>query len=125
LCVFNVNEAYVWINQIMNWSSALQYCRTNYSDLVSIRNDSENEMLKNKAQGSPFWIGLFNNPWKWSDGGISTLQIWNLYFCIWEANEICGLNTWFGNWMEFPCSSPYSFFCSNSKNLLKTYLWLQ
>ncbi|MBN3291764.1 MRC1 protein, partial [Polypterus senegalus] len=121
----NVNEAYVWINQIMNWSSALQYCQTNYTDLVSIRNDSENEMLKNKAQGSPFWIGLFNNPWKWSDGGISTLQIWNLYFWIWEADEICGLATSFGKWLEIPCSTPYSFFCSNSKNLLKTYLWLQ
>ncbi|KAK1150953.1 secretory phospholipase A2 receptor-like [Acipenser oxyrinchus oxyrinchus] len=29
----------------------------------------ENEEIVKKAQGKPFWIGLFNEPWKWSHQG--------------------------------------------------------
>ncbi|KAK1140616.1 C-type lectin domain family 4 member G-like, partial [Acipenser oxyrinchus oxyrinchus] len=57
---------------------ATQYCREHHTDLVSIKNASENEEIVKKAQGKPFWIGLFNEPWKWSHQGDNyTFHYWN------------------------------------------------
>uniref|UniRef100_A0A8C4RTV0 C-type lectin domain-containing protein n=1 Tax=Erpetoichthys calabaricus TaxID=27687 RepID=A0A8C4RTV0_ERPCA len=53
--IINISERYVWINSRMNWSSTQNYCQVNYTDLGSIRNESENQEIMEKAQGSPFW----------------------------------------------------------------------
>ncbi|MGH0155944.1 UNVERIFIED_CONTAM: hypothetical protein FKN15_058924, partial [Acipenser sinensis] len=65
----NITERYILIEERKTWTEAQQYCREHHTDLVSIKNASENEDLVKKAQVKPFWIGLFNNPWKWSHQG--------------------------------------------------------
>ncbi|KAK1153205.1 snaclec coagulation factor IX/factor X-binding protein subunit B3-like, partial [Acipenser oxyrinchus oxyrinchus] len=65
----NITGRYTLIEQLKTWTEAQQYCREHHTDLVSIKNASENEDLVKKAQGKPFWIGLFNEPWKWSHQG--------------------------------------------------------
>ncbi|XP_041081665.1 C-type mannose receptor 2-like [Polyodon spathula] len=57
------------VEELKNWTEAQQYCREHHTDLVSIKSASENEDLVKKAQGKPFWIGLYNNLWKWSHLG--------------------------------------------------------
>uniref|UniRef100_A0A8C4TBP1 C-type lectin domain-containing protein n=1 Tax=Erpetoichthys calabaricus TaxID=27687 RepID=A0A8C4TBP1_ERPCA len=122
------SERYVWINERMNWSSAQNYCRVNYNNLVSIRNESENQEIMKKAQGSPFWIGLFNHPWKWSDGGTSTFQTSNNYWCQfgynWEGQELCVIGTQDGEWGEIDCTWSSPFFCHKSKALLNLFYCL-
>ncbi|MGH0162465.1 UNVERIFIED_CONTAM: hypothetical protein FKN15_053333 [Acipenser sinensis] len=65
----NITERYTLIEELKTWTAAQQYCREHHTDLVSIKNASENEEIVKKAQGKPFWIGLFNEPWKWSHQG--------------------------------------------------------
>ncbi|MGH0171838.1 UNVERIFIED_CONTAM: hypothetical protein FKN15_061986 [Acipenser sinensis] len=72
-----ITERYTLIEELKNWTEAQQYCREHHTDLVSIKNASENEDLVKKAQGKPFWIGLFNEPWKWSHQGDNyTFHYW-------------------------------------------------
>ncbi|MGH0175324.1 UNVERIFIED_CONTAM: hypothetical protein FKN15_070258 [Acipenser sinensis] len=77
----NITERYTLIEELKTWTEAQQYCREHHTDLVSIKSASENEDLVKKAQGKPFWIGLFNNPWKWSR------QSYNYIFHNWDNEE--------------------------------------
>ncbi|XP_051788958.1 macrophage mannose receptor 1-like isoform X4 [Erpetoichthys calabaricus] len=111
----NISERYSWINLYMTWNKAQQYCRVNYTDLVSIRNESENMEIMKKAQSNPFWIGLFNDPWKWSDGGQSKFKKWsNQEPNNWSLNEEC-VEIWpNGTWNDADCSLQKPFICSQS-----------
>ncbi|XP_039623895.1 macrophage mannose receptor 1-like [Polypterus senegalus] len=111
----NISERYSWINLYMTWNKAQQYCRVNYTDLVSIRDESEKMEIMNKAQSNPFWIGLFNDPWKWSDGGQSKFKKWsNQEPNKWSLNEEC-VEIWpNGTWNDADCSLQKPFICSQS-----------
>ncbi|XP_039623887.1 secretory phospholipase A2 receptor-like [Polypterus senegalus] len=114
----NMNRSYFWINESMSWSSAQNYCQVNYTDLVSIRDESENQKIMKTAQGFNFWIGLFNNQWKWSDGRNLTFQNWDQNCQGHDKSEQCGFITSFGKWSAYPCSTLWFFFCINSKAVL-------
>ncbi|XP_058866642.1 macrophage mannose receptor 1-like [Acipenser ruthenus] len=109
----NITERYTLIEVLKTWTEAQQYCREHHTDLVSIKDASKNEDLVKKAQGTPFWIGLFNEPWKWSHQGDSyTFQTWasgdpdNR-----GGNENCVVMGRTGGWCDTACNSQYPFFC--------------
>lgn len=70
---------YFLIEQNMTWYKAQSYCRENYTDLVSIRNEGQKEEVKNEEMNSttPYWIGLLYDDWEWSDGGRSAYRNWS------------------------------------------------
>uniref|UniRef100_A0A4W5MEX0 C-type lectin domain-containing protein n=1 Tax=Hucho hucho TaxID=62062 RepID=A0A4W5MEX0_9TELE len=76
------------IEQNMTWYKAQSYCRKNYTDLVSIRNEGQKEEVKNKGTNSttPYWIGLLYDDWEWSDGGRSAYRNWSTAFV---TNKYC------------------------------------
>ncbi|XP_058867979.1 macrophage mannose receptor 1-like [Acipenser ruthenus] len=109
----NITERYTLIEELKTWTEAQQYCREHHTDLVSIKNASENEELVKKAQGKPFWIGLFNEPWKWSHQGDNyTFHNWN----YWEpdnggGDENCVMMSKTGEWIDYGCNIQLPFFC--------------
>ncbi|XP_060754423.1 macrophage mannose receptor 1-like [Neoarius graeffei] len=73
-------DRYILINEKKTWSDAQIYCRENHTDLVSVRNQTENEEIRGKIQSSGddrVWIGLFHNSWKWSDQSKSSFRYWS------------------------------------------------
>ncbi|KAJ3591241.1 hypothetical protein NHX12_009187 [Muraenolepis orangiensis] len=61
----------------MNVIAAREYCRTHHTDLVSIRNPEENQLVREVADGHEiYWIGLFRDSWIWSDGRYSSFRFW-------------------------------------------------
>ncbi|XP_073721757.1 putative C-type lectin domain family 20 member A isoform X1 [Misgurnus anguillicaudatus] len=98
-----------------NWYDAQSYCRQYHTDLATIQNSTENNLLK-KLMGNygRAWIGLYRDSWKWSDGTNV-----NNYPITWMSGEpnIVGLNPSCG--VERPgavisdeiCSDPHSFIC--------------
>ncbi|MGH0144631.1 UNVERIFIED_CONTAM: hypothetical protein FKN15_003712 [Acipenser sinensis] len=120
----NITERYTLISTLKTWPDAQQYCRQHHADLVSIKSTSENEDIKKKAPASPFWIGLFNNPWKWTDEENSTFQKWD----IGEPDNMLGNENCTmmyhtqGQWRDAPCSQRYFFFCyEETSNITERY----
>ncbi|XP_058864851.1 macrophage mannose receptor 1-like [Acipenser ruthenus] len=109
----NITERYTLIEVLKTWTEAQQYCRENHTDLVSIKNASENENLVKKAQGKPFWIGLFNEPWKWSHQGDSyTFHNWsNKQPNNFDNKQKCVAMKNSGEWNDLNCKAQYPFFC--------------
>uniref|UniRef100_A0A8C7WUC6 C-type lectin domain-containing protein n=1 Tax=Oryzias sinensis TaxID=183150 RepID=A0A8C7WUC6_9TELE len=116
---------YVFINQAMSWSSAQQYCRKNYKDLAMIENQEENTEAQNaKPSNNVVWIGLYREPWTWSDGSRSSFRNWlpttglnnvdKNQHCITEnpqhqwADEFCNIPWLFLvlDWTDSPAGGP-------------------
>ncbi|MGH0154365.1 UNVERIFIED_CONTAM: hypothetical protein FKN15_026930 [Acipenser sinensis] len=109
----NITERYTLIEELKSWTEAQQYCREHHTDLVSINSASENEDLVKKAQGKPFWIGLFNNLWKWSHQGDNyTFHNWsNGQQDDYQGKEKCVVMLKDGKWADIDCKSHRSFIC--------------
>ncbi|XP_034024866.1 secretory phospholipase A2 receptor-like [Thalassophryne amazonica] len=67
---------FVLVQQPKNWTSAQTYCRENFFDLATVRNETENEKLIELSRIS--WIGLFTSlNTSWSDGSKSSFTNWD------------------------------------------------
>ncbi|XP_058873423.1 macrophage mannose receptor 1-like isoform X2 [Acipenser ruthenus] len=108
-----ITERYTLIEELKTWTEAQQYCREHHTDLVSIKSASENEEIVKKAQGKTFWIGLFNEPWKWSHQGDNyTFHNWNYWEPNnWRGDDNCVAMSNTGEWFDYGCNSWISFFC--------------
>ncbi|XP_058495179.1 P-selectin-like [Solea solea] len=79
---------YHYSNNTMNWTQARQYCQTNFTDMVVIQSQKENDyivsLLPNKTKSPYYWIGITKKHIK---------EIWT-----WLGNN----STWIGNasWAE-------------------------
>ncbi|MBN3309569.1 MRC1 protein, partial [Amia calva] len=101
----NTSQKNTLVKESKNWAAAQDYCREKHTDLVTIQNDSENKTVRKRAGGGTVWIGLFNEPWKWSDGGTSSFRNWNKYEPNnFLGNEKCAGMYKDGKWNDFSCS---------------------
>uniref|UniRef100_A0A3P8UGE1 C-type lectin domain-containing protein n=1 Tax=Amphiprion percula TaxID=161767 RepID=A0A3P8UGE1_AMPPE len=102
---------YIYVSTPMNWTNAQRYCRERYTDLASMRSESERNKMKTLVKTSA-WIGLYRVAWKWSDGQImdvTSFQKWSTgqpkkikHYCV---------TTTHGGWNAQPCSDKYAFVC--------------
>ncbi|XP_071395464.1 C-type mannose receptor 2-like [Centroberyx affinis] len=105
------SSRFVFVNESKTWTEAQSYCREKFTDLVSVKNQAENDEIKVKNQGHDVWIGLFRDSWKWSDGRAMSFTNWNT-----ENNqpgniaESC-VASGFGKWENQPCSERSFFAC--------------
>ncbi|XP_058865244.1 lymphocyte antigen 75-like [Acipenser ruthenus] len=109
----NSSKIYFLIEEGKTWYEAQQYCRKYYTDLVSIKFDTEKEKIKNirKDGDKAFWIGLFNNLWKWSDGGDLDFQNWNSGKLSGDENKKCVSIHNEETWKDEKCDTELPFFC--------------
>ncbi|XP_041799008.1 C-type mannose receptor 2-like [Chelmon rostratus] len=112
--VTNQNEKiYVFIPDLKTWTSAQAYCRKHYTDLSMIENIVENkEVYSLKSPTSSSWIGLYREPWTWSDNSQSTFRSWrdtspNNYY----GNQFCMVENEQHKWDDANCQSKYPFIC--------------
>ncbi|KAI4895023.1 hypothetical protein NFI96_001397, partial [Prochilodus magdalenae] len=71
----NASSQYVFIDQYMNWTDAQRYCREHYTDLASLRNETENWKLRSYDNLADAWIGLYRTR-SWSDQTNSSFSYW-------------------------------------------------
>ncbi|XP_047661864.1 macrophage mannose receptor 1-like [Tachysurus fulvidraco] len=116
----NTSERYVVVNQHMNWSEAQRYCREHYTDLTSVRNETENLKLRSLLHNyfdyyTAVWIGLYRTR-SWSDRSNSSFSYWkpgqpdNS-----DQNEYCTAVSFnitdSGKWTDENCNKTIPFFC--------------
>ncbi|XP_077081248.1 C-type mannose receptor 2-like [Siphateles boraxobius] len=134
ICYNASSKTFVSVNVTKTWTEAQSYCRQYHTDLASVRNQSENDKMKNfiehnvtSADGA--WIGLrrLNSPtnrlWVWSDNSTSTFTHWHTGEPNSQinSNDICtsiGMPEFQGRWVDDPCTGPYPFVCYDDKLVL-------
>ncbi|KAL3980260.1 sister chromatid cohesion protein DCC1 [Sarotherodon galilaeus] len=78
-------DQYILNTQSMVWTAARDYCRTNYTDLTSLRNDAEYQIVQEVAKGSEVYVGVFKDTWEWSDQTDSSFRYWSADMPVWTA----------------------------------------
>ena len=101
----------------MSWYEAQSYCRKNYTDLVSIRDQNQNEAVKIEGltSSTSFWIGLLRDDWEWTDGGRSAYRNWATGHPK-PYSDCVQLSK--GKWQTMSCSNFQSALCYSSKSRL-------
>nr|XP_019951258.1 PREDICTED: uncharacterized protein LOC109634894 isoform X2 [Paralichthys olivaceus] len=107
----NGAPSFVRVSRSLNWAAAQKFCRENYVDLASIRNETENAIVTSTTPGTSVWIGLHREK-VWSDGSTSQFRHWASgqpnsagAQCVAAAfNES-------GRWMDHDCSFRIPFIC--------------
>ncbi|KAG9266251.1 C-type mannose receptor 2-like [Astyanax mexicanus] len=102
----------------MTWTEAQRYCREHHTDLVSVRNEAENQKLRslyNDFDYSDVWIGLYRTR-SWSDNSSSSFSFWktgqpdNA-----GVSEYCTAVSFSdsGKWTDENCGQAFPFICYN------------
>ncbi|XP_049328992.1 macrophage mannose receptor 1-like [Astyanax mexicanus] len=125
VCLYEKNtntERYVFINETKTWPEAQSYCRDYYTDLVSVRNQTENQQIWSVLKtGKRIWIGLFNDSWKWSDQSSSSFRYWDSNQPDnYGGKENCTtiIMTKQGHWNDDNCDTSHQFICHENKLVL-------
>ncbi|XP_076581737.1 tenascin-like [Chaetodon auriga] len=107
----NGTSSFVKVSKSLNWAEAQRFCRENYVDLASIRNQADNDIITNLTAGSIVWIGLHREK-VWSDGSTSLFRHWadkqpnsGMEQCVTTALSDSG------RWSDDNCSLSFPFIC--------------
>ncbi|XP_051502813.1 C-type mannose receptor 2-like [Myxocyprinus asiaticus] len=126
VCYNDSSKRHILVNRSMNWRDAQSFCRENHTDLVTVRNQTENlqiEKIMNDIQISEVWIGLFRDSFEWSDQSKSSFRNWQLE----EPNNGGGAENctvvWVeengqAQWYDDPCGIKCPFICHEDKLFL-------
>ncbi|XP_028327061.1 C-type mannose receptor 2-like [Gouania willdenowi] len=107
----SVSPNFKFISTPMNWITAVEYCRRHHVDLAVVRNLTENNQLKEMVKDEFTWIGLYRDPWKWSDGKPISYTKWNIGEPNQGVNGPCVL-LHNGHWEDHTCERTLFFVCS-------------
>ncbi|XP_052417765.1 C-type mannose receptor 2-like [Carassius gibelio] len=124
-----LQNKFKFIGTVLSWYDAQIYCRTNYVDLATISDNTENTFLTNTLSSTGFyyaWIGLHRTPldplisWQWSDESSVSLSSVN-----WvsgqpdnlNGNENCVKASTVGLMADDPCSTSLPFYCRENRKI--------
>ncbi|XP_029998137.1 C-type mannose receptor 2-like [Sphaeramia orbicularis] len=98
---------FIVVSEVRTWPEAQSYCREHYTDLASVRNNSDNNQIKDLLSAEYTWIGLYRDSWKWSDRS-------PVSFTNWRNGKPGGLPcvlTHKGQWEDRRCDIKLFFVC--------------
>ncbi|KAK7150077.1 hypothetical protein R3I94_009402 [Phoxinus phoxinus] len=100
--VLDVGRNYSLIRENRTWFEAQRYCREKHTDLVSIRNETENErvMEERKLEPNNVWIGLLEDSVEWVDGGKSAYRNWTSPNTVTSSDYREVIMYFNGNWSK-------------------------
>ncbi|XP_033987628.1 uncharacterized protein LOC117483405 [Trematomus bernacchii] len=107
------NATFVLINSLMTWTQAQSYCREHHTDLASVRNQTEHQQIFELFPGgNPYWIGLYRDSWKWSDGSFYSFRYW-ANIPVYRGLKACVAADFdnFGKWEDLDCGVKKPFIC--------------
>lgn len=113
-------KTYILIEQNKSWKEAQEFCRTFHTDLVNVRTSSENQEVKKTAK-KDVWIGLFKDPWSWSDQSNSSFRFWNssqLSNNRRDRDCVTVMVNQTGKWNDVQCNTTQPFICHGGAFLI-------
>uniref|UniRef100_A0A4W5Q1G4 C-type lectin domain-containing protein n=1 Tax=Hucho hucho TaxID=62062 RepID=A0A4W5Q1G4_9TELE len=105
-CREGATNKYFLVNE-SDWSAAQIHCREHYTDLASVRDQSQYDEIVSVVSGNTVWIGLFRDTWTWSDQSNSPGS----------TNSNCAelRTTDHQRWTAIPCDSRQPFLCHGGR----------
>uniref|UniRef100_A0A3Q1ID68 C-type lectin domain-containing protein n=1 Tax=Anabas testudineus TaxID=64144 RepID=A0A3Q1ID68_ANATE len=119
---------YIYVETPMSWSDAQTYCRSRFTDLATVHNETELAQLNQVIGGyTNVWIGLRPDPeaWRWSLENQDNPGEGEAGFRMWAAGEpntglsyyiFCGAMLKTGEWADMPCITVLFFICYDEFN---------
>ncbi|XP_033981489.1 macrophage mannose receptor 1-like isoform X1 [Trematomus bernacchii] len=108
------DATFVLIESQKTWTEAQSYCREHHTDLASVRNETENQQIVELLPaGYYYWMGLYRDSWKWSDGSNSSFKYWADNEPKLSALKVCVAAAFdnFGKWEDLDCGVKKPFIC--------------
>lgn len=110
----STEQQYVYISFLYTWREAQRHCREFYTDLVSVRNLDENQEIEQLIPRLHVaYIGLFRDPYVWSDSSESSIRNWDLFQP--DLFGKCVALLYDGFWKTELCGKTKPFFCYRSE----------
>ncbi|KAF7227587.1 C-type lectin lectoxin-Thr1-like [Nothobranchius furzeri] len=106
------------LSEKMVWTAARDFCRQNQTDLASLRNDAEYQMVQGVTNGVTAYVGLFRDIWVWLDLSDSWFRFWrrsqpvNIQNAL---NCVAMLKKESGKWGDRNCTETHPFLCKCSE----------
>ncbi|XP_051959871.1 C-type mannose receptor 2-like isoform X2 [Xyrauchen texanus] len=121
----NASANYVMINEYKNWTEAQSYCREHHTDLISIRNEIENQKINSLLHiyGYYGWIGLYRTR-SWSDQSNSSFSNWKTGQPDNTGDrEYCTAVSFSdsGQWTDENCNNALPFICYSTLTSSRQY----
>uniref|UniRef100_A0A3Q2CT31 C-type lectin domain-containing protein n=1 Tax=Cyprinodon variegatus TaxID=28743 RepID=A0A3Q2CT31_CYPVA len=113
----HLDPEFVYVSTTMPWSNAQTYCRENFVDMASIRNDTEYQQVQSLIPYGHYpWIGLYREPnLQWSNGSSVLFTSWDTSgIFIGSMRVICGATSTgrSGKWKMLSCETRLPFVCN-------------
>ncbi|XP_017282008.1 macrophage mannose receptor 1 isoform X2 [Kryptolebias marmoratus] len=111
-------SSHIFVEELKTWRDAQSHCRGLLTELVSIQSAEENKAVLNISKSQSVWIGLFRDPWKWSDGSKSSFRFWisdQPSGIVGKKCVVAGFDQE-GKWENRNCNNQYSFICYGQKS---------
>nr|XP_055046066.1 macrophage mannose receptor 1-like [Misgurnus anguillicaudatus] len=128
---YNGDKGFIIDGSSVSWRVAQIFCRQHHTDLISVRNQTENQQIQkimNDKNISEVWIGLFSDSWEWSDESDSGFRNWRSGEPSNGPSEDCieAIVNNQGQWNDVNCSGSDTFFvfvvCSDNLILIQMNL---
>ncbi|XP_022624195.1 C-type mannose receptor 2-like [Seriola dumerili] len=115
-------SGHIFVDDTKSWRDAQNHCRGLSSDLVSIHSAEENEAVHNVSVSQNVWIGLFKDPWKWSDGSNSSFRFWKPHQPNYLEDQKCVAAVFKdkGQWNDLKCGGKCKFVCHGERKSTST-----
>ncbi|CAM4666779.1 unnamed protein product [Leuciscus chuanchicus] len=131
----NASQNYVFVYEGRTWAEAQSYCREKYTDLASVRNETERQQILSMTHyyySGYVWVGLHRNR-LWSDQSSSSFTYWLPYTPGDVAQPDNGANVqgqqgaqhctavslkYFGQWTDERCFANLPFFCYSDEYVM-------
>uniref|UniRef100_A0A3Q3ER66 C-type lectin domain-containing protein n=1 Tax=Labrus bergylta TaxID=56723 RepID=A0A3Q3ER66_9LABR len=119
---------HIFVAKTKSWRNAQNHCRDLSSELVSIQSVEENKAVLNISMSQNVWIGLFRDPWKWSDGSNSSFRFWTPSQPNYLEGQDCvtAIFQKDGRWNDLKCTRKERFICRGGNLILikKNLTWI-
>ncbi|KAK7944890.1 hypothetical protein WMY93_000618 [Mugilogobius chulae] len=117
VCFTGIN--YTYVPTSVSQPAAVAYCRQHHTDLVTIENSDTNvEVIMSKPASVTVWIGLFREPWVWTDGSPVTFKNWQPGHPANGVELFCVVENEKRQWVSVGCANSYTFICHRVYTLM-------
>ncbi|XP_058503847.1 uncharacterized protein LOC131471352 [Solea solea] len=116
------STGHIFVADLTSWRAAQNHCRGLSSDLVSISSAEVNEAVLRVSLSQKVWIGLFKDPWIWSDGSSSSFRNWKPDQPNYRKDQNCVVAVFNdgGEWNDLKCQGARKFVCQGVSPLTST-----